>query len=72
MHMNVRAIPSSPAAPLTKLYQAVQEFREAMQHDLPLNDFDRISLENYMALLQITYIEWTRRNFRALSYKQAA
>jgi hypothetical protein len=29
-----------------------------MEGDLPLSDFDRISLENAIVLLQMTYIEW--------------
>ena len=58
---------------LRKLYEAIQEFRESMQGDLPLTDFDRVCLENYMALLHnITYIEWKRRNYPPSAYKQAA
>ena len=57
---------------LRKLYEAIQEFREAMEGDLPLNDFDRVCLENYMALLHITYIEWKRRNCPPPAFKQAA
>ncbi len=57
---------------LKKLYQAIQNFRESMEGDLPLNDFDRVCLENYIALLQITYMEWKRRNYRPTPYKQAA
>ena len=45
-------------APVLKdFYIATQNLREAMESNLPLNDFDRVSLENYIALLQITYIE---------------
>ena len=47
---------------LDQLYVAIQNFRHAMECDLPLNDFDRLSLENYLALLQMTYIEWKRRD----------
>ena len=47
---------------LKNFYLATQNLREAMEADLPLNDFERISLENYISLLQITYIEWKRRN----------
>jgi hypothetical protein len=36
-------------------YRATQSLREAMESDLPLNDLERISLENYIALLQMTY-----------------
>ena len=57
---------------LRKLYEAIQEFRESMEGDLPLNDFDRVCLENYMALLHITYVEWKRRNYPSPTYKQAA
>jgi hypothetical protein len=27
-----------------------------------ITDLDRISLENYISLLELTYIEWERRN----------
>ena len=47
---------------LTQLYLAIHNFREAMESDLSLSDFDRICLENYISLLEITYIEWKRRN----------
>jgi hypothetical protein len=57
---------------LRKLYEAIQEFRESMEGNLPLNDFDRVCLENYMALLQITYIEWKRRNYPPPAFQEAA
>lgn len=57
---------------LRKLYEAIQEFRESMEGDLALSDFDRVCLENYMALLHITYVEWKRRNCPPPSFKQAA
>jgi hypothetical protein len=57
---------------LTNFYKATQNLREAMEDDLPLNDFERISLENYIALLQITYIGWKRRNLEPPAYKSAA
>ena len=47
---------------LNQLFLAIQNFREAMESDLPLTYFDRISLENYISLLELTYIEWKRRN----------
>ena len=50
------------APEFNQLYLAIQNFREAMEGDLPLTEFDRIALENYIALLEITYIEWKRRN----------
>jgi hypothetical protein len=57
---------------LNQLYLAIRNFRETMEGDLPLNEFERISLENYMALLQITYIEWKRRNLFPYADKMAA
>ena len=60
-------------APVLKdFYIATQNLREAMESNLPLNDFDRVSLENYIALLQITYIEWKRRNREPPAYLSAA
>lgn len=51
-------------APILKqFYEATLNLRQVMMDDdLYLNDFDRISLENYIALLQMTYINWKRRN----------
>jgi hypothetical protein len=45
-----------------------------MERDLRLNDSERLSLENHIALLQITYMEWKRRNVEKLAYpyRQAA
>jgi hypothetical protein len=57
------------APELNQLYLAIQNFREAMEGNLPLTEFDRIALENYIALLEITYIEWKRRNIRPPSYR---
>lgn len=61
-------------AELKDLYLAIQKFREAMERDLRLNDSERLSLENHIALLQITYMEWKRRNVQrqAYPYRQAA
>jgi hypothetical protein len=61
-------------AELKELYLAIQNFREAMERDLRLNDSERLSLENHIALLQITYMEWKRRNVDKLAYlyRQAA
>lgn len=60
------------APELRRFYVAIQNLREAMEGDLPLNDFDRMCLENYIALLQITYLEWKRRNVRQAADKRAA
>jgi hypothetical protein len=57
---------------LQNFYIAIQNFREVKEGDLPLNDFELICLENYISLLQITYIEWERRNSQAPSYQRAA
>jgi hypothetical protein len=61
-------------AELKELYLAIQKFREAMERDLRLNDSERLSLENHIALLQITYMEWKRRHVEKLAYgyRQAA
>ena len=53
-------------------YLVVQNLREEMESDLPLNDFERVALENYIALLQMTYIEWKRRNLKSRPFKKAA
>ena len=57
---------------LKNFYVATQNLREAMEGNFPLNDFERITFENYIALLQITYIEWKRRNFGRSTYGEAA
>ena len=57
---------------LRNFYKATQSLREAMESDLPLNDLERISLENYIALLQMTYIEWKRRKSQPSVYIKAA
>jgi hypothetical protein len=61
-------------AELKELYLAIRKFREAMERDLRLNDSERLSLENHIALLQITYMEWKRRHAEKLAYpyRQAA
>jgi hypothetical protein len=56
---------------LRKFYMAIQNLREAMTHDLPLDEFDQICLENYIALLQITYM-WKRRNSQQPTHRRAA
>jgi hypothetical protein len=62
-----------PEAPILRtLYVAIQQLREAMEGNLQLNEFDRICLENYIALLQITYMEWKRRNDPPAENKRAA
>ena len=57
---------------MTNFFTATQNFREAMESDLPLNDLDRICVENYIFLIQITYLEWKRRNLEPPVYKSAA
>lgn len=58
--------------PVKAFYVAVQNLREEMEADLPLNDFERVALENYIELLQMTYIEWKRRNVIRPGSKRAA
>lgn len=60
------------APELRRFYVALQNLREAMEGNLLLNDFDRVCLENYIVLLQITYLEWKRRNVRQAAQKRAA
>ena len=57
---------------LHQLYLAIQNFREAMERDLKLNEFERLSLENYIAFLQLTYMEWKRRNPNQMTLRRAA
>ena len=57
---------------LRNYYVATQNLREAMECDLPLDDLERVCLENYMALMQMTYIEWRMRNHPPVLYKKAA
>lgn len=47
---------------LKKLFQATQELRKAMERDRKLDHIDQLRLENHLAVLQMTYIEWKRRN----------
>jgi hypothetical protein len=56
------------APELRNFYVATQNLREAMESDLPLDDLDLLSLENYIALLQITCTEWKRRNLVQPTY----
>jgi len=58
---------STDTPELQQLYMTIQNFREVMESDLALNDLDRLSLENYLALLQVTYMEWKRRNMPSRS-----
>ena len=59
-------------AVITNFLRAVQDLREAMELDLPLSDVDRICVENYIFLIQITYFEWKRRNLEPPAYTPAA
>ena len=43
---------------ITNFFTAAQNLREAMELDLPLNDVDRICVENYIFLIQVTYFDW--------------
>lgn len=57
---------------ITSFFTATHNLREAMECDLPLNDLDRICLENYLFLIQMTYAEWKRRNLERPAYTPAA
>lgn len=47
---------------LNKFFLATQNLRDAMEDDIALDGTAQLRLENYMALLHMTYIEWKRRN----------
>ena len=49
-----------------KFFTSVRELREAMAAGMHLDDFDRLCLENYIALLQLSYIDWKRQYFQVL------
>jgi hypothetical protein len=50
-------------AALRQFYRATRKLREVMsEDDLYLDAFDQVSLENYIALLEMTYIDWKRRH----------
>jgi len=46
-----------------KFFTSVRELREAMASGMHLDDFDRLCLENYIALLQLSYIDWKRQYY---------
>ena len=46
-----------------KFFTSVRELREAMASGMHLDDFDRLCLENYIELLQLSYIEWKRQYY---------
>jgi hypothetical protein len=46
-----------------KFFTSVRELREAMSTGMHLDDFDRLCLENYIALLQLSYIDWKRQYY---------
>ena len=47
---------------LNKFFLATQNLRDSMEDDMELDGAAQLRLENYLALLQMTYIEWKRRN----------
>ena len=47
---------------LNKFFVATQNLRDAMERDMELDGAAQLRMENYIALLQMTYIEWKRRN----------
>ena len=51
---------------LKEFYKATRKLRQVMnEDDFNLDEFDRVSLENYIALLEMTYIDWKRRHPQA-------
>ena len=57
-----RIIPMDEPA-VKKFFTSVRELREAMAAGMHLDDFDRLCLENYIALLQLSYIDWKRQYY---------
>ena len=47
---------------LNKFFLATQNLRDSMEDDMELDGAAQLRLEYYLALLQMTYIEWKRRN----------
>ncbi len=48
---------------MKKFFTSVRELREAMAAGMHLDDFDRLCLENYIALLQLSYIDWKKQYY---------
>lgn len=48
--------------------KACQELRKELQENIVMNETEQLQVENSVALVQMGYIEWKRRN---LSAKQA-
>jgi hypothetical protein len=44
------------------ILDATKEIRAVMNRNLQLDQVDQLRVENCMAMLQLTYIEWKRRN----------
>jgi len=47
---------------LNKYCRASHELREALQNDFYLDAIDRMTLENLMVVMEMTYKMYTRRN----------
>ncbi len=41
---------------------ACDEFRQAMQADVELNDEEQLELENNFTIIYLAYMQWKRRN----------
>ncbi|MDK2742396.1 MAG: hypothetical protein H8K03_07065 [Nitrospira sp.] len=42
--------------------RASLEVTDAFENDCLLTDMDQLRLDNYLAIMQMSYIEWKRRN----------
>ena len=47
---------------LKDYYRASHRLREALENDLHLDSIDRMTLENFMVVMQMTYNNFKRRN----------
>ena len=47
---------------LKDYYRASHRLREALENDLYMDAVDRMTLENFIALMQMTYKNYKRRN----------
>lgn len=47
---------------LKDYYRAIHRLREALENDLHLDSVDRMTLENFMVVMPMTYKNFKRRN----------
>lgn len=47
---------------IARFAEVCQELRKEMQKNMVMNETEQLQLENSMALVQMGYVEWKRRN----------